>query len=246
MIAVCPTCHRQMHYGRLVIDDNTIRQWKQIQRTTGPIRECVYVEPGDDCSVLLGSLILTGGPNAPRGLTAFQLSTRNRLGFSVIDGTALALNLSVADTRGRDVIRVVDSHLTIAPVEPVRHESRTGKHTVTALATDEYIPEWVIAGQAVNAPETLVENEQFTVLDVEVMKPGLVEVHGVWVEDDRALVVVCDWLSICPSRDRGFFHVKGYGDNRAEAKNLSRLPVFRYEGPITLSVIGAAFRLPGF
>ena len=246
MIAICPTCHSQVHYGGLKIDDATVRHWKQIQRIKGPIREQVYVEPSPACRVLLGSLIFANGPNASRGITAFELSPRNKLGFSVVDDAILSLNLSVADTKGREVVRVVEGHLAVAPVEPVRYESRVGKYSISAPATEDYIPEWARVGQALNAPEALVENGRLTLLELEVIDPGLVQVRGVWLEEDRALVVLRDSLSLCPSRDRGFFHVKGYGEMRNEPKDLAKLPVFIPDGPITFSMIGAAFKIPGF
>src|SRR5438128_2235238 len=73
MIAVCPTCHSHAHRGQLIIDDDTIRRWKLIRRSTSD-RGHIYVEPGDTCRVLLGSIHITNGPANRDAIMLFRLS----------------------------------------------------------------------------------------------------------------------------------------------------------------------------
>jgi hypothetical protein len=96
---------------------------------------------------------------------------------------------------------------------------------------------WLIEKYNERAPTPLIERGRFTVLDIEVLAPGHVQIQGVWAEDERAVVITQDWLSICTRRRNGFVHLRGYGERRDEPKDLSNLPVFRYEGPIQYSVL---------
>src|SRR5471032_2843818 len=45
MIAVCPSCHDSIHYGRLAIPDEVLYHWKGIARPAVPESAHIYVEP---------------------------------------------------------------------------------------------------------------------------------------------------------------------------------------------------------
>lgn len=47
MIAVCSSCHHQIHHGRLRISDDTLYEWKGITRSLGDHRGYIYVEVVD-------------------------------------------------------------------------------------------------------------------------------------------------------------------------------------------------------
>jgi hypothetical protein len=64
----------------LLIDDATLYRWKGIVRRRAAARGHIYVEPGDQAKLLLGS-IAVAGPDA--GLLVFELSERNRLSFAL-------------------------------------------------------------------------------------------------------------------------------------------------------------------
>jgi hypothetical protein len=245
MIAVCPTCHGHAHHGKLRIDDATIRSWKAIGRTATK-QAHLYVEPGPSCKVLLGSLLMTNGPANATGIIVFQLSPSNQLSFRVADGDIMLVNLRVTDTSGREVVRVVDGYLKHHAEEPVWFESRPGRCRLTAPALPAYIPPYIVEKYNASRPhETLVVDGRFTVLDVEVLDRGLVQVQGVWFEGTRAVVVTHDWLSLWLPPTDGFTHLRGYGDRRGEPKNLNKLPVFRHDGSIDFSILAAALRLGG-
>jgi hypothetical protein len=47
MIAVCPTCHDEIHHGRLPISDETLYKWKSIERSASSMDTAyLTVEPG--------------------------------------------------------------------------------------------------------------------------------------------------------------------------------------------------------
>ncbi len=238
MIAVCPTCHTHAHHGLLQIDDATIRSWKSIQRSPSH-QGHIYIEPGESCRVLLGSIFMTNGPKSTEGVTLFRFSSENKLGFRVSGGEILMMNLTITNSVGHELLRIVDSHIKHNAIEPVRYEERKGRARVTAPATTEYLPDWLTAKYNENPPASLVEDGRFTVLDIEVLDRGLVQVQGVWFEDQRAVVVTRDCLSVCLARTNGFVHIRGYGERRGEPKNLKKLPVCQYDGLIDYSVLGS-------
>lgn len=55
MIAVCPTCHDQIHHGDLSITDETIYRWKEFIRLGDAHRGHLYIEPAGINKVLTGS-----------------------------------------------------------------------------------------------------------------------------------------------------------------------------------------------
>jgi hypothetical protein len=204
MIAVCPTCHDNAHRGTLVIDDHTIRRWKLIHRPLSK-RSHIYIEPGEDVRVLLGSVYMTNGASTPDGLVIFDLSPHNRLSFRIIDGDVLLTNLVVTDSGRYELVRVVDGYLKHNIGEPFRYESRVGKHRITAPATAAYVPAWLVEKYNEQAPAPSAEDGRFTVLDIEVLDRGCVQIQGVWAEDRRAVVIAQDWLSICTTRKDGLY-----------------------------------------
>lgn len=60
MIAVCPTCHENVERGSLLISDETLYEWKKIVRRKAAARGHIYVEPGDQAKLLLGSIAVSG------------------------------------------------------------------------------------------------------------------------------------------------------------------------------------------
>ena len=51
LIAVCPTCHDQIHNGSIIIDDNKLFEWKKIKRDHTK-RDHLYVEPNEKCQLM--------------------------------------------------------------------------------------------------------------------------------------------------------------------------------------------------
>jgi hypothetical protein len=246
MIAVCPSCHAEVHRGTLSVDDETIRYWKSIRRPSIPrAQDHLYIERGGSCTVMLGSLYATNGPENPDGIIVFELSQSNRMSFRVVEGDIFFLNLTVADTAGHEIVRVTDNHLSRAVMEPIRLDRRTGKYQITAPATNEYIPSWVVAQfEKGNRPQELHRDGRFTLLDLEVVDRGVVKIQGVWVEGDRAIVIQRQSISICAPRFGGFVHVMGYGEHRGDY-DLKNLPLFIHNA-VTSSFLSAALDLSGF
>jgi hypothetical protein len=59
MIAVCPSCHDEIHNGKLKISDDDLYTWKQVERKpTSEHRAHIYVEPAQPARLLTGSLTI--------------------------------------------------------------------------------------------------------------------------------------------------------------------------------------------
>ncbi|MHB1038681.1 MAG: HNH endonuclease [Pirellulales bacterium] len=251
MIAVCPTCHGQVHRGNLRIDDATIRGWKRRQHQgAGGIsilpRHRVYVAPAKQCSLLLGTLRFANASSNTPGLTMFELSPTNMLGFEISDREFLHLNLKIADARGNQILRVVDGNLTFAAQPPVAFEERQGKFRVRCPATEDYVPAWVL-DRYTDSDEPLVRNGEITLVDIEVVERGIVRVQGVWFDDQRAVVIGLDHLALCRAPRAGFFFLCGYRERRGDlaggAGEPSKVPIIGYEGPINYPILENAMGL---
>jgi hypothetical protein len=106
LIAVCPSCHDEIHYGKLTISDETIYDWKAIKRESVN-RDHLYIEPAATSKMLLGSLAVTGDS----GFTVFELTKSNRLTFRMVDEEIFLLNLSISDLKGNELLKVSENHV---------------------------------------------------------------------------------------------------------------------------------------
>jgi len=184
MIALCPTCHDAVHDGPLVIDDETVRRWKGIARIETN-RDHVYVEPDAAPKLLLGTIAFTGDG----GVTVFELGASSKLSFRLADADIMLLNLSVSSMAGKEVVRVVDGHVRHEADEPVRYERVTGHVRLTAPLTSEFMPTWAVKQLRRQEPQ-FASDGRLTLLDLEVLEPGLVRVQGVWRKDYRHLIAI--------------------------------------------------------
>ena len=97
------------------------------------------------------------------------------------------------------------------------------------------MPDWV--GHQYSDNGLPINDGRLTILDLEVLDRGLVQVQGVWAEDQRAVAITQDCLSLCVPEKGGFIHFQGYGDLRGEPKNRAKLPVFSYDGAVEYSAL---------
>lgn len=185
MIAICPACHDAVHHGRLLINDETIYRWKTIKRDSSN-RDHIYVEPKNNPLLLLGSMAF-----ATQGIVnIFKLSEYNKLSFRVIDEDIFILNLNITSKNGKEIFRILENDVKYEIQSPVVAERRPGKISVTAPIFEEFIPEWVIM-QMVKVNPKIFSNYNFKLIDIEVLKPGLVKVEGFWLQNTKA-IYICD------------------------------------------------------
>ncbi len=187
MIAICPSCHDSVTRGGLRIDDETLYRWKSIVRKPQATSTHVYVEPGQELpKLVLGSISV----QSTTSFTVFELNENNDLEFCVRGDTIFLPRLRIGhDTKS--LIDVIDGHVMQKDPD-VHFEYRPGKVVVEYAHLYELIPDWALAIISNDAGLSL---EEQPLLDMEVMRPGVLRVKGVWVRRDFVVVINARQLS---------------------------------------------------
>jgi hypothetical protein len=227
MIAICPSCHREVHHGRLEITDEIVRQWKIIIRPSRPDSYQLFAEPGPNPRVLLGAFCVQSNRG---GATVFDLSNNNALSFRVLDGDALQVSLRLKKLSGTEVLHVTDNLVRVPAADGVNFEGpRDGKVLVTVPATEEFIPPWAITGMW-NAEPKYADSGRVVALDIEVLKRGLIKVQGFWATESETIVITQDQFCVCTRHGKYPLIVYGGGENS----------VFVHGGPVSKAMFMAA------
>lgn len=223
MIAICASCHDAVHTSR--IDDETLYQWKGISRpVANEIRDHLYVEPSPEIRCLTGSMcVLTDSANA----LVFTLSNSNHFGFRVEDGDLFLSYCSLRDLSGSYLLKAKSNHFRFLNPDSVRVERRTGKIRMTVLDAAKYLPSWI--GVMWRAVPEFVRNNEVDVLDIEVIRPGVVRLKGVFVAPDAVLAITEQKVWILRPEINGPVAFVGQGEGTQ----------IKVAGPVTI----AAFQL---
>lgn len=221
MIAICPTCHDEVHFGKLKIDDATIYQWKNIKRTKNN-RDQLFIEPDLDSKLLLGSIAFTG----PSGLIVFELSNNSKLGFKLIDDDIFLVNLSILDLKNKEVLKIAENHVKYSLNDKIQYERRPGRIRVTTSNTLNFVPLWSLP-QMLSMNFTL-DKGILTLLDIEVLRPGLVKVEGFWAESNTVVIITDEKLAFIKPHMKNPLSLVGEGENS----------VIQYTGKVTTGLFG--------
>jgi len=193
MIAVCPSCHDEIHHGSLSLSDETLYRWKQIDRVNKRPDASIFVESALRNKLLAGTICLESN-NAAQ--TVFKFSNGNALSFKVLDGDLLRLDLTVRSLSGREIVRVVDNVVRSSYDKIVSFEYRAGKASLLIDDSREFVPEWLVPKMRKHEPEYATGGKILAV-DLEVIRPGLVRVQGCWPDNDKAVVITERAISFC-------------------------------------------------
>ncbi len=224
LIAVCPTCHDAIHHGRLKITDETLNEWKNIKRVKIPEISHLYVEPGKEIKLLTGTIALT---TSNQEVIVFQLSQNNSLKFRVLDDDIMMLNLKIADRKGKEVLRVVDNHVRSKPSPNIKFLQVPGHIQVNVPANEQFIPLDILRKMQIQEKD-YGANGSITALELEVLKPGLVSVQGLWVENNKAVIITKERLSFIRPELKQPLSMIGDGETS----------VLIYAGTITRAMFG--------
>ncbi|WP_141678033.1 HNH endonuclease signature motif containing protein [Vibrio splendidus] len=224
LIAVCPSCHDAIHHGSLEFTDEILYAWKGIERPTKPNTTHVYIEPSDNIKLLAGSIALATKND---GATIFELSANNKLSFRILDGDITLLNLNVSNLSGEEKLKVVDNHVRIHDTDALSFDQVPGhvrviSSEVRAFLSEEFIA--IMRGQKAD----FVTNDEIVLLELQVIKPGLVKVCGCWADEKRAVVITDDSLSFIKPELKQPLSLVGEGEDS----------VFMYTGPVDCSLFG--------
>ena len=224
LIAVCPACHDAIHHGTLEIPDEVLYTWKHIKRTKIPEISHLYVEPGEEIKLLTGTIAVS---TTNQEVIVFQLSQNNSLKFRILDEDIMMLNLKIADTNGKEVLRVVDNHVRSKPSTDIIFLQVPGHIQVNVPVNENFIPQDVLNKMQIQEKDYGATGSVIA-LDLEVLKPGLVSVQGLWVEDNKAVIITKERLSfIKPELEQPLSMI---GDGEGS--------VLKYAGPITTAMFG--------
>jgi hypothetical protein len=189
MIAICASCHDSVGRGELVIGDDEIYEWKGIVRT-GPRVGHIFVEPAAEAPrLLLGTISLRGD----NGLVVFDFATRHRLSFAVRDGDIMLLNLKLSSATGETLVDVVDGYVRTRQTS-IELRSRPGHICIPAGFHSAFIPEWVRT--RLTNEDKFFGIEGMPLLQIRVVRPGLVRVNGIWCDDNTAVIATNSRFSL--------------------------------------------------
>jgi hypothetical protein len=191
LIAVCPSCHDAIHHGHLNITDETLYAWKGIKRSPKPKTTHIYVEPSENIKLLTGSIALS---STNESATIFELSENNKLSFRVLDGDINLLNIAISDIHGNDVLKVKDNYIKILDDNLVSFEQVPGHVCISTSHAEDFIPTRFLNIMREEQPDYANMNNAI-LLELEVLKPGLVRVKGCWADNKVAVIITDSSLS---------------------------------------------------
>ena len=191
MIAVCPTCHDAIHHGAIKFDDATLYQWKNILRNTDTVRSHLYVEPGLEATVLLGSFGITH----PSGISVFELSKMTHFKFLMKDGDILLIDVAMTGLDGKELFRVSGNHVKHIRQPDVTFSAVPGSIRIEIPATPRFLPAWAFEPMRKVEPQ-FAQSGQVTALALTAVRPGVARVEGIWLAPEAAIVATQDTFTI--------------------------------------------------
>lgn len=219
MIALCPTCHDACHHGKLMISDENLYNWKHITRASNKIHSQIYVEPGSVSKLLTGSFALA--PKKKQKVIVIQISETNKLEFS-LDGAWLNINATISDNQGNVVLEVRHNRLTLNKDEDFSLTQIPGKITVSVPADKFYLPAYALFKMRQEEP-VFASDDKVIVLDLEVIKPGHVQVQGFWENQNNTIIITKNAIYFCGLHDEQPYALAGHGEDT----------VIHFSGPVT-------------
>lgn len=228
MIAVCPSCHDEIHYGKLGIDDATLYAWKGIKRDATEQTAQLFVEPSNKVRIRTGDLEIATSIGE---MTVFELSNRSRLSFRILDGDLLQISCRLYDKHGKDILRIVDNVVRVRKDTNINFRFRSGRATISVPNTAQYIPRWLVASMRHRIPD-FCSGLTVDVLDIQVLAPGIAQLRGIWADDKNAIVIISDAIAFCQSNAYPPLMFVAYGEGPP--------PIIEYDGPVTGRLFGFA------
>lgn len=144
----------------------------------------------------------------------------------------MLLDLEIQANDGHDVIRLSKGHIRIVDGS-VNVQQRAGHLKISSRLDERYLPGWVLDRVRRQEPD-FGEDGRITLLEIEVLEPGLVRVEGIWVHGSRAVVITKQRLAfVWPDLHEP---VSMVGEGRGS--------VLMYMGPISGALFGFGQQAP--
>lgn len=193
MIAICPTCHDAVHNGTLEISDDTLYEWKKIDRDSETHHTHLYIEPGKTSAVFFGGIKFQQKKEQKTILMKFE--NDNKLEFSVDDGW-LEVSTTLKDRAGKIILQVTKNKLTINRDPDIKIDQRQGRFQITVPINKYYLPAAALYLMQKSYPE-YGSNGTIIALDLEVVQPGHVRILGFWPDGNNAIVSTSGAINFC-------------------------------------------------
>lgn len=198
MVAVCPACHDHIHHGEIPLSDETLLEWKRIVRSAAQSPQHLFVEPADHLEMVLG----TAWVDCTYGEAVIDLSSGNHLRATVIDGDMLQASIKIRGTEGTELLRVVNNFVRVASDPDVEYQRLPGRAIIKAPISEKYLPQHVVRQMRLGHPDYGLDG-RVTFLDVEVIRPGVIKVDGIWTSQEGTIVVHRGAMVLCSPGARG-------------------------------------------
>ena len=223
MIAICPSCHDEVHHGTLKITDEALYRWKGIDRGAPPDTAHIYADPAPELKLLAGTVAISTTSDQA---IVFKHSNSNRLALRVLHGAILQVTSHLQTMKGKTVFRVVENYVRVQRDPKVEFHYRAGRPRVAVPASEDYVPHCIIQTMRVRHPNFAADG-RLAAFDAKVRKPGLVKIEGFWVAEEGVVVITQHSLTIC-RRGQTPLCFSGEGENS----------VLTYVGPIDIALFG--------
>ncbi len=134
-------------------------------------------------------------------------------------------NCVVKDLSHKVLVTILENHVIIKNDKSLAVKRRPGKISITIPDANKYLPLWVSKVMWRALPD-FVNGNKSTILDIEVMRPGVVRLQGVFVAKDSAFVITNSKIYVLRPEIGGPVALVGQGEST----------IIKVSGPITTAV----------
>lgn len=207
MIAICPSCHDSVHRGSLRITERAIRSWQSIKRSPKVKRAYLYVEPNYGPMIQLGEICYRCKEDEAY---VINLSGDAYLKIRTVDQQHISVSTQLKDLSGNIVMVIVENHLELKKTDNIHFEYVAGHFRITTDDWTKFIPTWIY--DKIKDEEPWVNNKEFTLLDIEVLKPGLIRLINYVSANGMFCLIASKFIHIGMLSDTAFVSYGAYGE----------------------------------
>ncbi len=159
--------------------------------------------------------------------TIFELSENNKLSFRVLDGDINLLNISISDLQGNEVLKVIDNYIKLKDDNLVSFQQVPGHVLISTDHVERFLPGRFLPTMKAEQPD-YAKNNAIVLLELEVIKSGLVQVKGCWADNSVAIIITASSLSFLRDGLQRPVSLVGEGEGS----------VLMFAGPVTTAMFG--------
>lgn len=137
--------------------------------------------------------------------------------------------MKISNLESIEVLKVTDNHVKVHDLENITFKQVPGHIIVSTKNAEQYIDSYLLEKMKTEQPDYHV-NSELILLELEVLKPGLVKVKvkGCWADDEKAVIITDKSLSFLNRDLQRPLSMVGDGENS----------VLMYTGSVDCSLFG--------